>query len=73
MRALTCVVAYEVGQAALAKLMHDRPSIADEISLTLSRRGGSEASVGGESQGTESVIGSRLLARIRQLFDVPHV
>ena len=37
-RALTAVVVYEVGQAALAKLMHDRPSIADEISMTLSRR-----------------------------------
>ena len=37
-RALTFVVAYEVGQAALAKLMHDRPSIAEEISLTLTRR-----------------------------------
>ena len=35
-RALTSVVAYEVGQAALAKLMQDRPSIADEISVTLS-------------------------------------
>ena len=37
-RALTFIVAYEVGQAALAKLMRERPSIADEISVTLSRR-----------------------------------
>ena len=76
LRALTRVVGYEVGQAALAKLMRDRPSIADEIdeiSVTLSRRRGSEASVGGESQGTELGSVSRLLARIRQLFDVPHV
>ena len=71
-RALTRVVGYEVGQAALAKLMDDRPSIADEISVTLSRRRGPEASLGPESQGTELGSVSRLVARIRQLFDVPH-
>ena len=36
-RALTFTVIYEVG-AALAALMKERPSIADEISVTLSRR-----------------------------------
>jgi small-conductance mechanosensitive channel len=34
MRALTTVDIYEVGQAGLAKLMHERPAIADEISVT---------------------------------------
>ncbi len=38
MQALTATVVYEVGQAALGTLMRDRPSIADEISVTLSRR-----------------------------------
>ena len=35
---MTFAVVYEVGQAALAELMHDRPSIADEIAVTLSQR-----------------------------------
>lgn len=72
-RALTAVVVYEVGQAALAKLMHDRPSIADEVSITLSRRAKrGQALMGNEgaTAATTSVPG--LVARIRQLFDVPH-
>ena len=32
-RAMTFTVVYEVGQAALAQLMRDRPSIAEEISV----------------------------------------
>ncbi len=72
-RALTAVVSYEVGQAALAKLMHDRPSIADEVSITLSRRAKrGQAAVGDEggAAGMRSVPG--LVARIRHLFNVPH-
>jgi CRP-like cAMP-binding protein len=72
-RALTAVVSYEVGQAALAKLMHDRPSIADEVSITLSRRAKrGQAAIGdeGRAAGMRSVPG--LVARIRHLFDVPH-
>jgi small-conductance mechanosensitive channel len=71
-RALTAVVLYEVGQAALAKLMHDRPSIADEVSITLSRR----AKRGQAAIDTDGTAGMRLVpglvARIRHLFDVPH-
>jgi hypothetical protein len=73
LRALTRVVGYEVGQAALAKLMDDRPSIADEISVTLSQRRGPGTSVGQESHGTNLGSVSGLVARIRQLFDLPHV
>jgi CRP-like cAMP-binding protein len=72
-RALTAVIVYEVGQAALAKLMHDRPSIADEVSITLSRRSKQgQAAIGeeGRTAGMRSVPG--LVARIRHLFDVPH-
>jgi small-conductance mechanosensitive channel len=72
-RALTAVIIYEVGQAALAKLMHDRPSIADEVSITLSRRAKrGKAAIGDEggTAGMRSVPG--LVARIRHLFDVPH-
>jgi small-conductance mechanosensitive channel len=71
-RALTSVTLYEVGQAALAKLMHDRPSIADEISVTLSRRAKTGAAPGGEGQAAAKSSATRLLARIRQLFEVPH-
>jgi small-conductance mechanosensitive channel/CRP-like cAMP-binding protein len=71
-RALTSVALYEVGQAALAKLMHDRPSIADEISVTLSRRAKTGAAPGGEAQTAAKSSATRLLARIRQLFEVPH-
>ena len=71
-RALTFVVAYEVGQAALARLMHDRPSIADEISLTLSRRAHLDAAVAGDSGLAAPPSLALLVSRIRQLFEVPH-
>ena len=70
-RALTFVAAYEVGQAALAKLMHERPSIADEISVTLSRRAKAGALAGSEGQTAAKSSATRLLARIRQVFEVP--
>src|SRR5262249_39771403 len=72
-RALTFTVVYEVGQAVLAKLMHDRPSIADEVSITLSRRakaGGSELTDDRSVTGRPSI--AVLVSRIRQLFDLPH-
>jgi CRP-like cAMP-binding protein len=71
-RALTVVVAYEVGQAALAKLMQDRPGIADEISVTLSRRAKSGMSLGDHGQAAAESSVTRLVSRIRQLFAVPH-
>ena len=70
-RALTFVVAYEIGHAALATLMRDRPTIADSISVTLSRR----AKIGMLPQHPEAETissASLLVARIRQLFEVPH-
>ena len=70
-RALTAVVAYEVGQAAMATLMQDRPSIADEISVTLARRAKSGTSVGDEGAVTTESSVARLVGRIRQLFEVP--
>ena len=72
-RALTFVVAYEVGQAALAKLMQDRPAIAEEISLTLSRRANSGATGLAEDGGLGSAPSfSVLVTRIRQMFQLPH-
>jgi len=72
-RALTFTVVYEVGQAALAKLMRERPSIADEISVTLSRRAKPHAPGVTDDRNlaaTPSI--AMLVSRIRQLFEVPH-
>jgi hypothetical protein len=70
-RALTAVVIYEVSQAGLAQLMHERPGIADEISVTLCRRAHlGPAPVDETADDMRSV--PRLVARIRHLFEVPH-
>jgi CRP-like cAMP-binding protein len=71
-RALTPVVVYEIGQAGLAKLMADRPSIVDELGSILSRRAETEKGLSRHGVQIED-IGSvpRLVARIRHLFDVP--
>jgi CRP-like cAMP-binding protein len=72
-RALTAVVVYEVGQAALAKLVHDRPSIADEVSITLSRRAKRGQALLSDKERTAAMAAvPGLVARIRHLFEVPH-
>lgn len=70
-RAMTFSVVYEVGQAALAELMRDRPGIADEIAVTLSQR--SKAGISGAtSDHGVADAPSALVFRIRQLFsEVP--
>jgi small-conductance mechanosensitive channel len=71
-RAMTFAVVYEVGQAALAELMHDRPSIADEISVTLSRRAKHVAvGLGDEAEAASMRSVSWLVGRIRSVFEVP--
>jgi len=72
-RALTAAVIYEVGQAGLAELMHERPGIADEISVTLARlakAGG--AGAGSQSDPTAGMSVALLVRRIRQIFELPH-
>ena len=72
-RALTAVVVYEVGQAALAKLVHDRPGIADEVSITLSRRAKRGQALLSDVERTAALAAvPGLGARIRQLFGLPH-
>ncbi|WP_425069985.1 cyclic nucleotide-binding domain-containing protein [Reyranella sp.] len=71
-RALTFTVIYEVGQAPLSKLMKERPGIADEISVTLSRRASAAMRAGEPGAETRETSISRLVGRIRQLFNVPH-
>jgi small-conductance mechanosensitive channel/CRP-like cAMP-binding protein len=69
--ALTFAVVYEVGQAALAKLMHDRPTIADEISVTLSRRASRGQAHATEQDATSMRSVSWLVSRIRNVFELP--
>jgi small-conductance mechanosensitive channel/CRP-like cAMP-binding protein len=72
-RALTFTVVYEVGQAVLAKLMRERPSIAEEISVTLSRRAKARSTAVTDDRNLAAVPSiSMLVSRIRQLFEVPH-
>src|SRR5262245_3683476 len=72
-RALTFTVVYEVGQAVLAKLMRERSSIADEISVTLSRRAkGHTAGITADRNVATTPSIAMLVSRIRQLFEVPH-
>ena len=72
-RALTFTVVYEVGQAALAKLMRERPGIAEEISVTLSRRAkAGSAGLADQNSVAATHSISALVSRIRQLFEVPH-
>jgi small-conductance mechanosensitive channel/CRP-like cAMP-binding protein len=71
-KALTFAVVYEVGQAALAKLMQDRPSIADEISVTLARRAKhAAAGISDEAEAATMRSVSWLVGRIRSAFQVP--
>jgi hypothetical protein len=73
-RALTFMVVYEVGQEPLAKLMQDRPSIADEIKFTLSQRAKAGASGAAGDPGVADVPSiSALVSRMRQMFsEGPH-
>jgi len=73
-RALTFTVVYEVGQAALAKLMQDRPSIVDEIKQTLSQRAKAGASGATGDHGVADVPSlSAVVSRIRRIFsEGPH-
>jgi small-conductance mechanosensitive channel len=73
-RALTFVVVYAIAQAGLASLMRDRHSIAEELGLTLSRRAEAQKHLfirDEEISAAGPVPG--LVARIRNLFDIPHV
>jgi small-conductance mechanosensitive channel/CRP-like cAMP-binding protein len=71
-RAMTFAVVYEVGQAALAKLMRERPSIADEVGVTLSRRAKVATSAATNDHDIADAPSiSALVLRIRQLFEVP--
>ncbi|MBV8193203.1 MAG: mechanosensitive ion channel family protein [Alphaproteobacteria bacterium] len=72
-KALTFSVVYEVGQEALAKIMRQRPSLAEEISLTLSRRAKiGQGAADDDGNPAAALSMTELLVRIRNLFAVPH-
>ncbi len=68
-KALTFVVAYEIKQERLAALMQDRPALADELGLILSRRLEAERlqTTGSRARGNEATT---FAARIRQIFQL---
>ena len=69
-RALTFTVVYEIGQAALTKLMQDRPGIADEVRQTLSQYVRGSISSAANDGAAEIPPASALVSRMRQLFQI---
>ena len=72
-KALTFVVVYEIAQEGLAPIMRDRPALAEELGLTLSRRAEAERHLF-EPSATVDSAGSvqKLATKIRHLFELPH-
>ena len=72
-RALTFVVVYGITKEGLAPLMRDRPAIAEELGLLLSRRIAAQRYLLEQSAKTVAVESDAgFTARIRRLFDIPH-
>ena len=73
-RALTIAVVYEIPQAERVPLMRDRPDVAGGLGLALSQRAEIESRLSGQLEEVANVASvPRLVTRIRQLFEVPHV
>ncbi|MGY5811785.1 mechanosensitive ion channel family protein [Rhizobium sp. LEGMi198b] len=72
-RALTFVVTYEIDEDCLAPLLHDRPSIAEELGAIMSKRIEAERHLFGPSDMlvNGAPIGS-LTSRIKHLFQLQH-
>ncbi|WP_246663669.1 mechanosensitive ion channel domain-containing protein [Phyllobacterium endophyticum] len=72
-RVLVHAVVYEIAKEDLSPLLHERPSLVDELGLILARRAEAKDHLfdrGSHSSGTHAVPG--LVKRIRQLFEIPH-
>ncbi|TCR81462.1 mechanosensitive ion channel family protein [Rhizobium sp. BK376] len=73
LRALTFVVIYEISEACLAPLIRDRPSIAEELGLIMSRRIDAERHLFADSDIlTNGAHPGSLTSRIRHLFQLQH-
>jgi len=70
-QALTFVVVYEITQEGLAKLMRDRPTIAEELGVLLARRTAQASHLheSGPTRTTMEIVPG-LVARIRHLFEL---
>ncbi|MBV8188966.1 MAG: Crp/Fnr family transcriptional regulator [Alphaproteobacteria bacterium] len=70
-RAMTLAVVYEVDQAAMAKMMKDRPGTAEDIGLTLSHRA-EQAATNDDAESPPSSMRSvsELVDRIRSAFEL---
>ncbi|MBZ7924191.1 mechanosensitive ion channel family protein [Ensifer adhaerens] len=71
-KALTFVIAYEIAKDQLAAVMLQRPSLADELGIVLSRRLDSEKHLFGDGMLLEGGHPSTLTAKIRHLFQIQH-
>jgi small-conductance mechanosensitive channel/CRP-like cAMP-binding protein len=69
-RALSFVVVYEVPLHPLASVMQDRPALAEELGLLLSRRLEAEEKRAGTHVGIANSHPTSIAARIRHLFQV---
>lgn len=71
-RALTSVVVYEIAKDHLAAIMQERPALAEELGLLLSRRIESEKHHFSAGVSAEASHPTTLTTRIRHLFQIPH-
>jgi len=71
-RALTSVVVYEIAKDHLATIMQERPTLAEELGLLLSRRIESEKHHFSAGVSAEASHPTTLTTRIRHLFQIPH-
>jgi len=69
LRALAFTVAYEIGHEALAQLLLDRPTIAEEISTTLARRRTNSTVRSGDVASATPPSVSALVSRLRHLLE----
>ncbi|MEV4610695.1 cyclic nucleotide-binding domain-containing protein [Neorhizobium sp. LMR1-1-1.1] len=70
-RALTFVVIYEISKDDLAAVMRDRPALAEELGVLLSRRMEDEEHLTNASALTHVPHPDTLASRIRRLFEIP--
>ncbi|MBO9127978.1 MULTISPECIES: mechanosensitive ion channel family protein [unclassified Rhizobium] len=69
--ALTFVVIYEVKKEDLAAVMRDRPALAEELGILLSRRMQEEEQLSNASALSHGTHPDTLATRIRRLFEIP--
>ena len=66
------VVVYEISKERLAAVMQDRPALAEELALILSKRFDSERHLAVHGVSPDGRHPTSLTARIRHLFQIQH-